>query len=318
MSGKPFHPGAIILLFTTLALLACSSGETAPTSTLAPPPTLETSGGSITPFPPTPVPTGGISASVISSDLAVGPNRLIFFLLGSDSMPVTGGDVDVSIYYPSDTSGAELKDSAKAIFRPWPLGGLGVYTTQVDISQAGAWGIRVAIAAPDGSSRLAQGIFQVKEESSTPAIGSPAPPSKNKTSRDVGSLEELTTARPPDPDLYSMTISEALNADKPLVVVFATPAFCQTATCGPQVQVVEGVKDKYGDRASFIHVEVFDNPHEIQGDLSRARPVATVDEWGLPTEPWTFIVDRQGRIAAKFEAFTTAEEIEEGLQRVLQ
>ena len=160
----------------------------------------------------------------------------------------------------------------------------------------------------------------MKRESSTPAIGSPAFPSKNKTSRDVRALEELTTAGEPDPDLYSMTVAETLDTGKPFVVAFATPAFCRTATCGPQVEVIKSVKDKYKDRVGFIHIEVFDNVDEIrrEGDLSVARTVDAVDEWGLLTEPWTFIVDRQGRIAAKFEAFTTEEEIEEELTKVLQ
>ena len=45
--------------------------------------------------------------------------------------------------------------------------------------------------------------------------------------------------------------------------------------------------------------------------------VATVEEWGLPTEPWTFVVDREGRVQAKFEQFTPAEEIEAALKDLL-
>ena len=115
-----------------------------------------------------------------------------------------------------------------------------------------------------------------------------------------------------------MTIADAVASRRPLVVVFATPAFCQTATCGPQVEVVGEIRVKYRGLANFVHVEIFDNPGEIQGDLSKAGPTAAVEEWGLPTEPWTFIVDRNGRIAAKFEGFTTAEEIEEALIKVSQ
>ena len=70
--------------------------------------------------------------------------------------------------------------------------------------------------------------------------------------------------------------------------------------------------------ANFIHVEIWDNPDEIQGDMSRARIAPAVEEWGLVTEPWTFILDRNGNVAGKFEAFTTASEIDEELKRVLQ
>ena len=199
---------------------------------------------------------------------------------------------------------------------PWAIGES--YTTQVKLDQPGTWSLTVNVTGPDGGTRSAQGIFQVKEQSATPAIGSPAPRSKSKTARDVDKLEELTTASPPDRDLYALTIEEAVSSGKPLVVVFATPAFCQTATCGPQVQVIQGIKDNYGEAANFIHVEIWDNPNEIQGDLSKARTSPTVEEWGLATEPWTFIMDRQGRVAAKFEAFASASEIEEELARVLR
>ena len=299
MNVKPSYVGGVFLWFATLMVLACSGGEPAPTSG----------------------PPAELSIGVLSTDLGVGHNRLFFSLLEGDSSPVMVDEANVSIYYPAESSsGGDPKEAAVARFRKWPLGDRGVYTTQVNLDQPGIWGLMVAVTGVDGELRSAQETFQVKAKSSTPAIGSPAPPSKNKTSRDVRTLGELTTAIEPDPDLYSVTIAEALGSGKPFVVAFATPAFCATATCGPQVEVIQGIKDRYKSRASFIHVEVFDNAEEIrrEGDLSVARTVASVEEWGLPTEPWTFIVDRQGRIAAKFEAFTTAEEIEEELTKVLQ
>ena len=284
--------GVVSLSLATLVLLACSGGEATPTPSA--------------------------SANVISSDLSVGPNRMVFFLLDSDSNPIKTSEADVSIYYSAGTSEGGPKKVSKARFRQWPLGELGVYTVQVNLEQAGGWGIQVAVKGTDGSSITAKGNFIVKEKSSTPSIGATAPPSRNKIGRDVSSLDELTTARPPDPELYTMTIAEALASGKPLLVVLGTPAFCETATCGPQVEVVQGIKDRYKDRANFIYVEVWDNPHLILGDLSKARTVPAVEEWGIPSEPWTFIVDSQGRIASKCEAFTTAEELEENLQKVLQ
>ena len=66
-----------------------------------------------------------------------------------------------------------------------------------------------------------------------------------------------------------------------------------------------------------IHVEIYDNPHEIQGDLRNAKRANAVTEWGLPNEPWTFIVDRNGKVADKFEAFTGREELEPSLLGVI-
>ena len=130
---------------------------------------------------------------------------------------------------------------------------------------------------------------------------------------DISDLATITSANPPDPDLYRLSVDEALESGKPLVLVFSTPAFCVSATCGPQVEVVSQVKEKYQDRANFIHVEVFKDPHLIEGGRPVAGTVAAVTEWNLPSEPWTFVIDQEGRVRAKFEQFTTAQEIEAAL-----
>ncbi len=77
------------------------------------------------------------------------------------------------------------------------------------------------------------------------------------------------------------------------------------------------VKENVGDRANYIHVEVFEDPHMIEGARPTGGLVAAVDEWGLPTEPWTFVIDSQGLVRGKFEQFTTAAEIEAKLLEIL-
>ena len=127
-------------------------------------------------------------------------------------------------------------------------------------------------------------------------------------------ISQLTTDVDPDVELYAATIADALTDGKPLVVAFSTPAYCQTATCGPQLDVIKRIKADYGGAATFIHIEVYDNPHEIAGDLSRAVISPTLTEWGLPSEPWTFVMDGDGIVRAKFESFTTRDELEAALR----
>ena len=256
-----------------------------------------------------------VTVQVISTDLSVGVNRVAFALLNDSGGVVSTPNVRVSATAPG--AGGTLSQETQETFRKWPLGDLGIYTAQLDFPTAGAWELNVSIMGWGGVDGHANGILQVKMESATPAIGSPAPSSRNKTIDDVESLEQLTTANPPDPDLYESTIADALGLGKPLVVVFATPAYCKTATCGPQLGEIGTLKEQFAPQASFIHVEVFDNPHLIHGDLERAVPVPAAEEWGLLTEPWTFVVDSNGDVAAKFEAFTTAQEIEEALHPLL-
>ena len=303
------------LFLFLLLIAACASSQ--PTPTLEPPPSPTAQPTpTLTPMP-SPTGPGGPTVQVISTDLSLGPNRLAFAVL-QDGSTVSLPEVSVATVFPAEGLSGTVRQMGSARFRKWPFGDIGVYTTQLDFDQAGTWGLVVNVPGSGGVVASALAELSVKDSSETPALGSQASLSKNKTARDVNSLEELTTAQSPDPDLYQMTIAQAISTGKPLVVTFSTPAFCTTATCGPQVEELSAIKDRYAGRANFIHVEIFDDPHKIQGDLSAVKAVPAAEEWGLPTEPWTFIVDQQGRLAAKFEAFTTAEEIEEALVRLLQ
>ena len=285
------HPILICLLI--IALTACANPEPAPTPTPAP----ET-----------------LRLAFASSDLAVGSNRVVFGVLDDETGPVRDEDVAVSTFYLPATGGQEGPvETVDAVFRAWPVTPRGVFTAQLNFDRSGDWGIGAVVTDADGTEQKASARVRVKDMSDTPALGTAAPRSISKTLADVDGFEQITTDFEPDADFYSITIAQALETGKPLLVVFSTPAYCQTATCGPQLGVIKELKAEYADRMNFIHIEVYDNPHEIEGDLSRAVISPTAEEWELPSEPWTFIVDSDGVIRAKFEAFTTREELEAAL-----
>lgn len=256
--------------------------------------------------------------AMASSDLAVGSNRVVFGVIDPADGAIRGERVRVSSFWlPPDGEREGPVESVDAVFREWPVSPRGVYTAQMRFDRAGEWGIGAVVVGADRTERRASVRVEVKAESATPAIGGRAPASRSKTLADVGDIGELTSDVNPDAGLYAVSIAEALEAGVPLVVVFSTPAYCQTATCGPQLEVIKGLKAEYGDRVNFAHVEVYDNPHEIEGDLSRAVVSPTVGEWGLPSEPWTFVVDGEGVVRAKFEAFATREEVEGAVMGVV-
>ena len=270
------------------------------------------------PVASTPAPTAdALRLAFASSDLAVGTNRVVFGVIDDGVGPVSDAEVVISTFYLPATGGQVGPiETVDAVFRAWPVSPRGVFTAQLQFDRPGEWGIGAVVTDGEGIERKASARVRVGESSATPAIGATAPRSVSKTLADVDGFSQITTDFEPDTDLYGMTIAEALDADKPLLVVFSTPAYCQTATCGPQLGVVKELKAEYGDRMNFIHIEVYDNPHEIEGDLSKAVISPTAEEWGLPSEPWTFVVDGDGVIRAKFEAFTTRDELEVALQDV--
>ena len=193
----------------------------------------------------------------------------------------------------------------------------GVFAADLTLGTGGLYELDINFTTSGGVPIFAQASFILLDEPSTPAIGSPAPASVTHTAAEAEDISHITSSIEPDLDLYQLSIHEALAQNKPLVVVFATPAFCVSATCGPQVGELTKVKESVGDRANYIHVEVFEDPHLIEGSRPTGGLVAAVEEWGLPTEPWTFVIDSQGLVRGKFEQFTTAAEIEAKLLEIL-
>ena len=98
----------------------------------------------------------------------------------------------------------------------------------------------------------------------------------------------------------------------PFVVTFATPKFCTSRTCGPVVDVVEEVQHRLeGAKVRFIHVEVYEDNDPAKGFNT------WMQEWTLPTEPWTFLVGADGKIAERFEGTVSVNELETAVREKL-
>ena len=259
-----------------------------------------------------------VRITLASTDLGVGPNRLAFGLVDTQSGPIREADVLISTFYLGGGQQEGPIQTARAVWRRWPIGQVGLYTANFDFDRAGAWGVAANYVDHLGSSVTVSAGIEVKPKTATPAIGERPPASVTKLAKDFEDLKDMTSDPEPDEELYALTVAEGLETGKPLVVAFSTPAFCRTATCGPQLEVIKDLQDFYYRDVNFIHVEVYDRPAEIEGDLANAPLAQAMIDWALPTEPWTFIMDADGKVAAKFEAFATKDELEAALDAVLR
>jgi hypothetical protein len=171
------------------------------------------------------------------------------------------------------------------------------------------------LAKPMGGRQI-QGLGNliVRKRSFSPAIGSKAYKSRTPTLRDVGGdAARLTTRIPPDRGLLRYAVSATLAAHKPFVLVFATPKFCASRTCGPVVDVVESVQRRLARSGiRFIHVEIYKENDPTMGFNRWVR------QWHLPTEPWVFLVGRDGKIKAKFEGSVSVAELRGAVQSHLR
>lgn len=305
---------AILTTILLIAALACAAPPPdAPDAELA---ALEPVRG--------PVSADGLQAIFATPDLGVGEHRVAFALVSRTGLVDAPSATVQSFYAPNeeeegaDSELGEPTQTALALFRPFPLVERGVYSTRMSFDRPGRWALQAAVLGDDGMPKRARIHFDVPERSLAPAPGSAAPRSDSKTAADVDSLSQLTTGSEPDADLYRLSIADALESGLPTVAVMASPAFCISAVCGPQVEVLSELKDEFAGQANFIHVDFYDNPAEIQGDLARAVVSPTVREWNLPSPEWTFIIDRDGAIADRFEGFAALEELRQSLLATLR
>jgi hypothetical protein len=259
--------------------------------------------------PPTPAPAAKPAAPTLvlaTSELVVGPNRFAVGIIDEANKPIVDAQVTFGFFQVNGQE-ATKRAEAPATFRWVEEQTRGIYTAPVEFDAPGRWGVEATIER-NGQRQVIRSPFEVKATGMAPMIGSPAIRSKTATERDVNDLSEICTAAPPCP-LHAISLDDALANGKPTAVLFASPGYCTSQTCAPQLGVLLGVQEKYAATVNLIHVEIYKDPRNQV--LAEA-----VTEWHLPSEPWMFFVDRSGTIVERFDGIATAEEIGAGMDRL--
>ncbi len=286
---------AALALGLVLSALGCGSNDAASTAKGGPRP------GSLEALWKRPGEDVGLVMG--TSDYAPGPVRVSFLVLTHRARAIERPTARVWVSHALDqapffTGTARLEDVGK---------GQKIYVADLDIPGPGKYFL---LAEPVGGTKI-QGVGNVvvEEQTKTPAVGDRAFPSKTPTLADAPAAK-LTTRTPPDTELLRVSVADALARKEPFVVAFATPKFCESRTCGPVVDVVDAVR-RHVRGVEFIHVEIYEENNPALG-VNR-----WVQEWKLPTEPWVFLVGRDGRIKAKFEGAVSERELEAAVRRFL-
>lgn len=247
--------------------------------------------------------TGGLQIGLATSVFTPGKNRLAFGLIDARSKLVYGktavyvaaseGDraqgpflapADSLVTDPqfrSETAAAEA-DTIAAI-----------YAAEIPIAKTGNLAV-LAVTNASGRRYGAATTINVVEASPVVDVGEPAPRVATDTLASVGGDEELLCTRKPPDDMHDRSLDEVLGK-RPVALLMATPALCESRVCGPVVDIALQLKQEFGDRVEFIHQEVFvDNEH--------SNPLRKpLQAFGLPTEPWLFTIDADGKVASRLE-----------------
>ncbi len=273
-------------------------------------------------------------AQALSTEIVVGENRFPFFILDGQGVPVVDAKTTITFYDLND--GKEVKkesldalslvpsrdaglteeilhthaDGARHIH--YNAGeNIGLYSVSASFDRPGLWGAEVAVDSEFLTTKL---VFQfdVLAQGTTPNIGDVAPKSDNLTAADVTDLALIDTSTEPSTEMHEMSIADAIATGKPTLVLFAAPGYCTSLICGPEFEIMKKLyRENEGRAINFVHVEFYQDPATPQ-----KRPVQAAAEWKLTTEPWFFLIDGEGKIAARFEGPTGYTELKEALKKV--
>lgn len=255
-------------------------------------------------------PESGVSPAQIQRlnfDYTVGTPRISFAIFDGTE-PLAGvRNVEVTARPVEDENGA-AGETVTAV--PYTDYELPYWVIHPHLPTPGIWGFTANMTLENGQTITSQFLVDVAAQSQSVPVAATAPASQNRTLATEPDLHKLSSGNDPNPALYQMTIAAAVQTSKPTVVAFATPGFCQTRWCTPVLDSVETVFAEVGDKANFIHVEIYN-------DFQELTYVPEIAEWGLQTEPWVFVLDSHGRVTARFEGPLSPRELSETLQPLL-
>lgn len=262
----------------------------------------------------------GLVIAPAAQAFAVGVNRYPFgvFTTGNEQV----ADAEVALYFakqedrgpvigplPAQVTSLEVKPAYRAAGED-PTEAQNVYVVpKVEFDRKGPW-VAVAMIKGRGGLEAARVPSPAVGENSVPLVGERAPLIHTPTAADVGADLAKIDTRVPHDRMHKVDFAEVVGK-RPIVLVFATPALCQSRVCGPVVDVAQQVADRYKGRADFVHMEVYNDNDPSQGIRPQLRA------YRLPTEPWTFLIDRGGVIRDRLEGAYGVPELEAAMRTIV-
>jgi hypothetical protein len=270
-----------------------------------------------------------IAASDPGDDLVVSPadsvfvqgrNRLGFAVFTLDREQIT--DATVAIYaahgptgkaegpFPARLESLETEPAFTAqTTSNDPDAAKAVYVTDLQLDKPGEWRL-VALVERDGgfsAVRMPSIVATTPAADKIPEPGEKAPVIHTPTVDDVANVTEIDTRVPPG-TMHDVDFADVVGK-QPVVLLFATPALCQSRVCGPVVDVAEQVKRDRPDDAAFIHMEIYNQNDPNKG----LRP--QVNAYHLRTEPWLFVINSDGTVSSRIEGAFSVDELNQAIDQ---
>jgi hypothetical protein len=174
-----------------------------------------------------------------------------------------------------------------------PGGIQAIYAAQVPLPKAGTYTVLALTRTAQGFIG-APGEVAVAAHSPIPDVGQRPPAIATDTLATTNGDVSLVTTRIPAESMHAVSFKDVLGK-RPIALIFSTPQLCISRVCGPVTDIAVQLQHRFGDKITFIHQEVYVDNQPNKG----LRP--QLKAFHLQTEPWLFVINRQGVIVARLE-----------------
>ena len=285
-----------------------AAAATPPVAPSPPPPSVSPAAA------PSPSPATAVRVKLQSSVVRAGPNRIVVTVSDPQNRELAAPDVLATFAFRSTDDPSLAPVEVPGMFIWVVRGGKAAYVAEMTLPRPGGYAATITLDGPAGRVGSADFAIVAQERSPTPPIGSLAPSVRTPVASDVGgNLQLISTDVFPDPRFYERSVDDLLAAHRPFVFTIYSPAFCPTTACGPLLRSMKEIASEFPDVA-FVHAE----PYVMQSLGGRIQPL--YDEgrfawapwslaYGIPVEPYVFVVDGSGTIVASFELIVGSDEI---------
>ena len=260
--------------------------------------------------------TAQVQLVLVPSEVIVGANRFAVGIFDQGGNLVHDAKVHLHFYDLTDHSNPFFESEADAYPISTERGDVTIFAFDRDFSHGGDWGVEVEVTFPDGSEALNGIRFFVVDDSPSIKPGEKVPAIHTPVLADVNqNLRLLSSAEKPNLAFYEKSLDQAITSGKPTLLLFATPAYCQTRFCGPSYEIFSKLEEFYRDEINFIHVEVFTGLPNPEATSWAVTP--SMERFGLQSEPWIFLIDKDGTVLYRVEGLFTTEELHNNIRLFL-
>jgi len=228
--------------------------------------------------------------------------RLAYMILDSEGVPLS--EIPGEVTFTVSKDGARIAEQNVA---PRSEGIPRAYLPLVQtFDEEGIYDIGATFEGEEMVSQLQ--VFSPSEVIS-PVVGQQLPAKFTATEDNPGDVDPICTLVPPCP-FHTVNLEDVVGTGKPIVLLVATPAFCQTAFCGPTLGNLIDLADGRDDLI-VIHSEVYLSAKQAEDDLATAPLAPVPADYGLNIEPVLYVTDDAGVITARADAVVDRSEMAE-------